>query len=126
MTGSPVGAIAGVVTDGRASLTGLAFGDGALWAALDVDVQRLDPQTGRRDGTVLRPPSSPVAVAFGQGEVWVATSGYEVYGFRPGATSMEQVGRLTFEPSTLLDAGGYLWATDGQTLARIGPVAIRR
>lgn len=123
MTASPVGAIAGVVKDGDASVTGLAFGDGAVWAALGLAVQRLDPQTGRRDGTVLRPPSSPVAVAFGQGEVWVATSGYEVYGFRPGATSMEQVGRLTFEPSTLLDADGYLWATDGQTLARIGPVA---
>ena len=121
----PSGRVAGTVIGGGATPTGLAFGDGAVWAGFDRNVVRLDPRTGEATGIDLRPRSGPVAVAFGQGTVWIATSGYEVYGFRPGSKSMTQVDRLTFAPTTMLYAAGYLWATDGQVLARIGPLKAR-
>ncbi len=122
MTIRPSGRVDGLVEHGHSTSTGLTLGDAALWTGLDLDVDRLDPQTGETAGEGLRPPSTPVALAFGHGELWIATSGYEIYAFRPGTTSMALVARLGFQPNTLLAAGRYLWATDGNTLARIGPI----
>ena len=122
MTIGSSGQVDGIVQHGHSTSTGLALGDAVLWTGLDLDVDPLDPQTGKTAGEGLRPPSAPVALAFGYGELWIATSGYEIYGFRPGTTSMALVARLGFQPNTLLAAGGYLWATVGNTLARIGPI----
>jgi sugar lactone lactonase YvrE len=61
-----------LVDTGADARTGLAAGDGAVWAlAPDGTVRRIAPTTGRVDGTI-RVPAGSEGIAVGAGSVWVA------------------------------------------------------
>jgi DNA-binding beta-propeller fold protein YncE len=68
------GAVDGVAPDVGVGISDMAAGAGGLWATISRErhVVRVDPATGRIAGDPIAVDGTPVAVAAGQRDVWVA------------------------------------------------------
>lgn len=130
-TGKTDGPPVKLVRDGQ--VLGLATGDGALWAAVttdplarQVDVLRLEPDTGKRDGAAMRVRGGvPLDLAAGLGTVWVTAPGTLLAtGQSPGtgltrldARSGRRLGgliRIGRSPTAVAVGSGSAWVTDAQ------------
>ncbi len=117
--------ITGRVLYANEEKSGLAYGDGIVFAGLGGDVLQLDPATGDQTGQPLRPPGAMSAVAYGGNNAWIATRDGRLYRYPLGDQVLALVARLPWEPTSLTVGGGYLWAASFTTgrIARIGPIA---
>ena len=92
--------------------------------------------------TIAPPGSNPVAIAFGDGRLWVADSvARELFEIDPATGSLRRTVSLDLQPGAIALAGGAIWVagynnatvekldpTSGRTLARVhvgdGPAAL--
>ncbi len=103
----PVGRSADVGS--RASV--IAVGEGSLWVTSGESggaVYRLDPDTGRRTGTVELP-DTPRELAVGGGAVWVTVGSDRVVRIDPGAPAIAAEAEVTGFPSPIAIDAEHAW-----------------
>jgi hypothetical protein len=102
----------------------VAFGDGAVWAALGNQVLELDPDSGDEIGPRLDPVGPITAVGYGANAVWIATGAGRLYSYSPGDPSLQLMARLPWNATSLAIGGGYVWASSvsSSTIERVGPL----
>jgi YVTN family beta-propeller protein len=94
------------------SREGIAFGERALWAldSFDGRMYRVDPRTGRVVALVPIQGAQPLAVAAGEGSVWVLLDNGILLVVDPDRDEVRtSVPLPTRHPRTLAVAGGAVW-----------------
>ena len=87
-------------------------------------VTRIDPTTEAVTQTIVLPGSNPVAIAFGDGRLWVADSvARELFEIDPATGSLRRTLSLDLQPSAIALAGGAIWVAgyNNATVEKLDP-----
>lgn len=106
---------------------GLASGAGSLWAASGGSVVRLNPRSGKVVKRIAVP-KAPVAVAYGLGAVWVATSPDRLVRIEP-RTNKPSFATAVGYPAAVAVGRGSVWAGSQSTspgaVAQLDPATLQ-